>query len=216
MASCTLLFSGGRDSTLSAVRLARQGGEVMLVTVTSAHLTGIDAVRERLGELKRLLPATTRWLQIRQPQVAAGTDILRAPTCLPCHRSYAAIGAAVAKQYSSPALAFGYTRYQADWAEQTPYAVDQLRDVLGRFGLTLLTPVYDVSSKEQAVSELQTLGMSAAALEQKCLQQQFNAALPTQQLKQEIDRWAEALAIALNTMRYNESLVMANLRLDDL
>ena len=182
MATCTLMFSGGRDSTLSAVRLACQGDDVILITVTSAHLTGIAAVRERLLELKPLLPGTTRWLQIRQPEIAAGSSLLRASTCLPCHRSYAALGAAVAKQYSSAALAFGYARYQADWAEQTPYAVEQLRDVLGRCGLKLVTPVYDVSSREQAVSELQALGLSAAALEQKCLQQQFNVALPPQQL----------------------------------
>jgi hypothetical protein len=216
MASCTLLFSGGRDSTLSAARLAQQGDDVVLVTVTSRHLTGISAVHERLRELKRLLPATTRWLQIRQPEVPARTEILRAPTCLPCHRSYAAIGAAVAKHYSSIALAFGYARYQGEWAEQTPYAVDQLRNVLEQYGLKLVTPVYDVSSREQAVHEFQALGLSAAALEQKCLQQQFNVALSPEHLKVEIDRWARALAVAVSSMHYDDSLVIANLQLADL
>jgi hypothetical protein len=208
------MFSGGRDSTLSAVRLARQGHEVILVTVTSAHLVGIAAVRKRLVELKSLLPDATKWVQVRQPEIPTGA--LLAQTCLPCHRSYAAVGGAVAHQHGSEALAFGYTQYQADWAEQTPYAVERLREALVRGGLRLLTPVYDVASKDCAIRELRTLGLSASALEQKCLQQQFNLSLPPKQLRQEIDHWAKALELALSTIRYDPSLLMADLRLADL
>ena len=65
--ACLLMFSGGRDSTLAALRLHHGRVPLRLVTVTSSHLTGINLVRRRLSELSKILPATTPWLNIRQP-----------------------------------------------------------------------------------------------------------------------------------------------------
>lgn len=58
--ACVLLFSGGRDSTIAAVRLSRSFERLFLVTITSEHLIGIASVRRRLSELKSRLPQTTR------------------------------------------------------------------------------------------------------------------------------------------------------------
>jgi PP-loop superfamily ATP-utilizing enzyme len=57
--ACLLMFSGGRDSTLAAVRMTRRGSPLILVTVSSSHLVGIDRVRRRLGELARIIPIET-------------------------------------------------------------------------------------------------------------------------------------------------------------
>jgi hypothetical protein len=42
--ACVLLFSGGRDSTISAIKLSAFFERLILVTVTSQHLVGMDAV----------------------------------------------------------------------------------------------------------------------------------------------------------------------------
>jgi predicted subunit of tRNA(5-methylaminomethyl-2-thiouridylate) methyltransferase len=64
---CVLMFSGGRDSSIAAVRLARAGRAPALVTISSDHLLGIGNVKRRLAELAVHLPAPTRWLRIKQP-----------------------------------------------------------------------------------------------------------------------------------------------------
>jgi hypothetical protein len=62
-----LMSSGGRDSTLAAVRMARDALPLALVTVSSSHLFGIERVKARLGELAGCLDDITPWLHVRQP-----------------------------------------------------------------------------------------------------------------------------------------------------
>jgi len=195
-----LLFSGGRDSTLAAIRLSRIVERLILVTVTSGHLIGIDAVRRRLDELKRHLSADTRWINMVQPPAMPSDRLFQAATCLPCHRSYTAIGALVAAQLGAKSLAFGYTRYQSEWLEQTPEATECLARLLARRGINLLLPVYDIKSKEDAIAELKRYGLSTVALEQKCLQQQFNTKLERSKIKSEIAVWEQALILTLDAL----------------
>ena len=58
------MFSGGRDSTLAAIRLSQQFDRLLLATITSDHLVGIDSVRRRLTELAPLLPPGSEWLHV--------------------------------------------------------------------------------------------------------------------------------------------------------
>lgn len=189
---CVLLFSGGRDSTIAAVRLSCHFEKLVLVTVTSEHLIGIASVRRRLGELKSHLPKTTQWLHVIQPTTMPGDQLFRAQTCLPCHRAYAAIGATVAKRFKANSVAFGYTKYQSTWPEQTPFAIQRLAFVLTTCGIGLELPVYDIASKSEAIAELSKYGLTIEALEQKCLRQQFNVALDPARLEKEISAWEQA------------------------
>src|SRR5690242_13839333 len=85
--SCVLMFSGGRDSSIAAVRLSQQFAKLVLVTVTSDHLVGYDLVRSRLRELRQHLSPDTLCIRVLQPVGLAELNSLR-PTCLPCHRDY--------------------------------------------------------------------------------------------------------------------------------
>lgn len=195
---CVLLFSGGRDSTIAALRLASAGRSLALTTVTSAHLVGIDAVRRRLTELQTHLPDSTEWIHVSQPeQLAVGSKLL-APTCLPCHLAYVTIGVELAKEVNAKTIAFGYAGYQSSWPEQTKEAVDTLHAILAEQGIELLLPVYDLHSKEEAMTLLSQHNINPAALEQKCTQQQRNITLPTVALQNEIANWGAALRAALN------------------
>jgi hypothetical protein len=190
---CILMFSGGRDSTLAAVRLHHRGYIPVLVTVTSAHLTGIQIVRQRLLELKAILPEDTRWYTIRQPQQLHTDTSFYERTCLPCHHAYTVVGVALAMSFRCSHLAFGYVQYQRDWPEQTPLAIERLSAIVSEFGIKLLLPVYNVTSRDRAIEELTANGLSGVPFEQKCTIQVTNIALPDDKLKAQIDLWDRAI-----------------------
>lgn len=214
-AKTVLLFSGGRDSTLAALRLAKESTSLTLVTATSDHLVGIDAVRIRLRELAAVLPAQTPWIRVRQPRTAH-VEAFTAPTCLPCHAAYTAVGVAIARETQSQAIAFGYAGYQSTWPEQTPYAVRTLREVVEGLGYELRLPVYDVQLKEAAVAELEGHLVSSKALEQKCTQQQFNVTLAEDTLHAEIDLWAKSTRATIEETSQRSCTVLERHRLGDL
>jgi hypothetical protein len=195
---CVLLFSGGRDSTLAAARLAGQCRRLVLLTVSTSHLVGIERVRSRLAELGRLFVGKVDWMH-----VSLSADALR-PTasdlagCLTCQHAYLAVAAKLAKQMEIETIALGYTAYQSGWVEQSPYAIFRLTEILAKLGKQLLLPVSNIQSKEQAKRELSELGLSENALEQKCsLQQTNDHGLDERAIRTHIDRWAENLDLLL-------------------
>src|SRR5205807_6393519 len=117
---CVLMFSGGRDSTLGALRLSDADKEIVLVTVTSSHLVGIDHVRQRLKEISPHLPPRTPWVHVRQPAELRTDTSFYERTCLPCHHAYVVSAVGCAKHLGATDMAFGYTQYQSNWPEQTP------------------------------------------------------------------------------------------------
>jgi hypothetical protein len=190
---CLLMFSGGRDSTLAAVRLGQAGRNLTLVTITSDHLVGIDRVKTRLGELAEQIRQPLRWLNIRQPLDLATDTSFYERTCLPCHHAYVVVSGVVAKSLGIEHLAFGYAAYQSGWPEQSALATARLSEVLSRHGITLELPVYDISTRELAVSELKRFGLSAQSMEQKCLLQVSNVTLDAVRLRAQIDLWEQAI-----------------------
>lgn len=191
------MFSGGRDSTLAALRLAKSH-ELTLVTVTSGHLVGIEAVKARLQELTGRLPDSTDWVQVSQPALPEAS-ILRETSCLPCHSAYVLIATRIAADRGIQSIALGYAGYQSDWPEQTPHATAALAEVLSARGFTLHLPVYDVQSKDAAEAELSAAGVTPTAMEQRCLRQHIHEEIPS--LEAEIERWRAAITTALDGAR---------------
>lgn len=195
--SCVVMFSGGRDSSIAAVRLAQQEVPLHLVTVTSGHLFGIANVRRRLIELKPLLPPSTKWLQVRQPHDLKTDTSFYELTCLPCHHSYVVASCVIAAKHAVKRLAFGYARYQSNWPEQTPLAIERLRAALSTHGIALDLPAYDLDSRESAINALKDLGVSTASLEQKCIQQISNVTLTGDRLVSQIELWEHAIQASM-------------------
>lgn len=195
--SCVVMFSGGRDSSIAAVRLAQQKVPLHLVTVTSGHLFGIANVRKRLTELRPLLPPSTKWLLVRQPHDLKTDTSFYEMTCLPCHHSYVVASCVIAAKHQAKRLAFGYARYQSNWPEQTPLAIDRLRVALSTHGITLDIPAYDLDSREKAIEVLKELGVSTASLEQKCIQQISNVTLAGDRLVSQIQLWEHAIQASM-------------------
>lgn len=145
-----------------------------------------------------------------------GDQLFRSPTCLPCHRSYTAIGAIVAERLKADSIAFGYTQYQSAWPEQTPYAIERLTHVLASRGISLELPVYDITTKSEAIAELGRYGLSTEALEQKCLRQLFNVELDPSRLEEEILIWEQALVQSLVVFSQLRIQTVSELALGDL
>ncbi len=100
-----LMFSGGRDSTVGALRMHEQGLAPILVTVSSWHLAGIERVQERVREIRRSLSIRLPWLVVRQPGELRVDTSFYEQTCLPCHHAYVVAGAVIAaKPLASGAL----------------------------------------------------------------------------------------------------------------
>lgn len=190
---CVLMFSGGRDSTLAALKLREEGYNITLITVQSTHLHGIISVKKRLRELRSHLPDNTPWLVIQQPSQLRTDTSFYEKTCLPCHHAYVVIAAALSLRLKTSALAFGYAGYQNTWPEQTPLATSRLRALLRRHNIELILPVYDRQSRQHVVDELRAFGVSTDSLEQKCLRQVFNIALSEDKLIAQITLWEQAI-----------------------
>lgn len=210
------MFSGGRDSTVAALRLGSQVVNLSLVTVTSEHLFGIEAVRQRLLELKVLLPTTTRWLHVIEPEPLMGHGHFGAQTCLPCHRSYTVLGIMLAKRLQATDLAYGYAGYQSDWPEQTPEAVTRLAKIVADQSMNLLLPAYDLASKAEAIEILEKNGVTSASLEQKCIRQFTNEALSPETLSAELDAWETSLLDSIGTVAEADLRIVSDVLLPDL
>jgi len=190
---CLLLFSGGRDSTLSAVKLADQYNVVNLLTITADHLHGIDMVKDRLSELSGKIKNMGTWyLYEQQPNVLTNYDLF-APTCLPCHSDYISIAVRLCIAKKISILSLGYVKYQSHWPEQTPLAVKILREIISYYGISLELPVYDYDCKDDAILELDRLGLSPVAMEQKCERQTSNIELKDDLLENELVKWRQVI-----------------------
>ncbi len=144
-------------------------------------------------------------------------QVFRAPTCLPCHCVYAAIGITLTEWYKADSLAFGYTQYQSDWPEQTPYAIERLTYLLTCRKIRLVLPGYDIGSKSDAVAELSRYNLSPNALEQKFSRQRFNVdTLETSRLKEEIAVWEQVLLQTVKALSGNGIKTIAESFLRDL
>lgn len=203
--TCVLMFSGGRDSSLAALRLAKIYSRVVLVTVTSDHLYGIETVHKRLGEIKKLMPASTEWCSVEQPASLLTDVTFYAPTCLPCHHSYVVVGSILADKVGAKDIAFGYVAYQGSWPEQTSYAAESLKGLLKEFDFDLILPVYEMNSLDDMRSELLKYGLSLSSLEQKCKRQVTNVELGSNILHAEIDRWIKAMR---TTLRLRQKVIL--------
>ena len=196
--TCILMFSGGRDSTLAALRLNQQRQKLALVTVSSDHLFGINAVENRLVELSRILPLETPWYNIQQPDDLLTDTSFYERTCLPCHHAYVVIAVALAVSSNAKALALGYSGYQSDWPEQTPLAISRLQSLLDSRGIELILPVCDVQSLEETITELRKRGVTSNSLEQKCCRQIDNIALDKNTLENQITIWEKSIEDSLS------------------
>lgn len=214
--TCVLMFSGGRDSTLAAVRLSKTFQKLVLVTITSEHLIGIEAVYRRLKELKKHLPDNTEWRHIVQPSNLFTDTSFYAPTCLPCHHAYVSVGVVIAESIKAQHIAFGYVKYQSTWPEQTAHAIERLTRLLKLYKMELVLPVYNIKSLDEANEELSSYYLSTNSLEQKCTRQVNNIELEPDILHKELSQWEESVSKTLSVRQNLKFEIVKSCQLKDL
>jgi hypothetical protein len=126
------------------------------------------------------------------------------------------VAAAIARSLSAQRLAFGYTRYQSDWPEQTPLATSRLAAVLGEYGIKLELPVIDLPSREHAQAELAAAGLSPDALEQKCRRQVSNVKLDESDLVAQIGLWETAIRRSMDALDAIPAAIIENLSIEEM
>lgn len=185
---CILLFSGGRDSTLSSVLLSKQFEYIHLITIKSVHLKGLENVYTRLKILQPFLQEKCSWELYRKIENIP-LKRLKITTCLPCHAYYIALLQCLARSQNIKNVSLGYVGYQNCWEEQSPYAKKSLREYLANKGINLILPVEDIQTKDDMKQALKDLGLPEEASEQKCLKSSFNIPLNPSEIEEQVDAW---------------------------
>lgn len=182
------LFSGGRDSFLSACRLLDNSNtEVVLVTYTNGCCVGngnVECEADRLihqyGErvsFHGIHNVVGIWRSFFLPIMnMKQTDILdkygnvtfSQINCTTCHMAMYVYSIALCKKLEMSCISDGARTSQLFAVEQQAF-LDKIREMLGKFGIELLTPALNISCNWIRKNELLMRGFFPKMMEQQCL-----------------------------------------------
>jgi len=190
-----VLQSGGRDSTLSVVRLLEAGYGVVACTLAASAVDKVEIPKRRAQELSTKytnyawnMIDMTEWDEAIKSWVAERIPEPLPKSCLLCALSKITAIIPLCSERGIGKICLGYTQYQASWAEQTPYAIELQERYLQARGLDLLLPVRDLASKNDARSELLASDLSVDALENPCCISEWGTqTVPNQLIEKTID-----------------------------
>lgn len=175
--SVAILFSGGRDSTLAAIKAHRKGLFLHLLSFESGLGYGgaplrahrLREMEERWGDeafIHRSVPTYGLTRQICFLDIVS--DIVADRIQLILLGEFMAMltsALAYCKEHALGSLAFGAVRYQSTLAEQQPMAIERFRDICAGYGISFDTPVYDAASEGVVKLQLMDAGFSTKSLE---------------------------------------------------
>ncbi|MBL9165474.1 MAG: hypothetical protein JNL18_22300 [Planctomycetaceae bacterium] len=171
-----VLFSGGRDCSLAACLLARDGHSVHLLTCDNGVSIGGNLCDYRYEELKAVLgdsisaraTASTMGLFRRIALVDIEEDFARFKKNLIVLGSQLAIhseAVVYCLKHNIKAVASGFTTYQQSFAEQMPQAIEEIRQFLANYQIEYLTPVSGYDCPDKVKFQLLDFGVSTKSLE---------------------------------------------------
>lgn len=172
-----VLFSGGRDSTASAVLLDLSVDEIHLLSFKSGFV--MDDIGLRDLRQREMLAANFRselhfWLGdiralVREVVLVDLVDDIQTDGCqlvllgeALCMFSSAIV---YAKRQEISSIAYGASKYQSSFPEQQPMMIDAIRGFLAKWDIDLQTPGLDWESEEQPKKVLRDVGLSTKSLE---------------------------------------------------
>lgn len=171
-----VLFSGGRDSTLAAVRTILRGEVPILCLFDSGLGVQRGLVSKRLQELRTSVGAH-RFEVAKIPVFGLVRTIALLPlvddilhdqvNLIPLAESLAMHAAAVvlAKKVNAERIVNGFSGYQSHLPEQGPDAVQRIADFIAEYDIQLDTPLRNVKSVQEVQYELLEYGLSPKSLE---------------------------------------------------
>jgi 7-cyano-7-deazaguanine synthase in queuosine biosynthesis len=173
-----LMFSGGIDSLLAAVLLAKEYDRVHLLTFKKGYLEfGLKNSRANVERLKTLcgehkfvhaiinIKPLVRRVSIRsivKDRLRYGTEVV---WCVACRTTMNAAAMRYALENDLAAISDGSNKEQipgekhlTGTAENYPSVVAQLKDFARGYGVEFVTPVYDFGDREERRRRLTELG----------------------------------------------------------
>lgn len=175
-----VLFSGGRDSTLVAVHALENGDAVTLLTFETGLAYGPRLIKHRIAELEARfsdghirreslnvvgLVRRIALLEIEQDIIGDGYNLVLLGEAL------ALVTEAIAFTRSEDisTISGGYTRYQRQFPEQRPVALEFFSALCAEFDVEFAAPLHQISSEETIKEELWLRGLSPKSLERSSL-----------------------------------------------
>jgi len=172
----TVLFSGGRDSTLTVCFLILKGAKVHLLTGNSGLGIGSDSVETRYRELfgkfgnkivtwktvdTRGLLRAIAFKNIEEDfkQYRYNLILLGEKTAL--HTEAIVYSLASGIKY----IADGTAQYQKHLSEQMPESISFFTNLSEDYGIKYITPILGAENEEQVKEQLFLLGLSTKSLE---------------------------------------------------
>ena len=176
MEKVSILFTGGKDSSLVACRAAKSYDEVHLLTANSGIGLGSSLTDIRVSELKEAFPET-KFIHKRIPTAALFREISiknieedfnKWKVNLVWLGEKLAIHT-VATQYcienGISKMMDGSAKYQNDLAEQKMIAINLLTKFEREHGISFETPIYNIKDGETVKYELLKMGVTNKSLE---------------------------------------------------
>lgn len=189
MSRILLLFSGGRDSFLSACRLLEEkGNELVLVTYTNGCSMGMDNVSleanriiTKYGENRvkylGVLNVAGIWrelfipiMNLKSSEIIStyGEVTYSQINCLSCRMSMYVYSIALCRKYGINKIADG-ARYSQKFVIEQREMLDKITELLKNYSIELETPVVNLDSDWARKNELLMHGFIPKTLESQCL-----------------------------------------------
>ena len=180
---CLLLYSGGKDSTLAAIRLYNAGYNIHFIHFDNGHmldqdkpyLTYQETFNKEDGyyfdyELSSvsIKPIFEEYFESLSKKYKDNKELLSEIRCLSCRMAMYTKAIQIAKEKGYKYIAEGARISQKFMLEQTPIT-NRLKDLSRANGIKLLLPVLYVDDDQKEIEELLANGHSSKTWESKCL-----------------------------------------------
>lgn len=177
---CLLLYSGGKDSTLAAIRLYKAGYNVHFIHFDNGHmldqnkpyLTFIETFNKDKDyyfdyslssvNIKDLFNEYFKEFKLNDPSLESEIR------CLSCRMAMYTKAIEIAKEKGYKYIAEGARISQKFMLEQIPI-ITRIKDLASQHGIKLLCPVLYVDDDQKLIEELLENGHSSKTWESKCL-----------------------------------------------
>ena len=180
---CLLLYSGGKDSTLAAIRLHNDGYNVHFLHFNNGHMRDQDKPYLTFKEIFNQNPNYYFDYELSDVDIKKlfeeyfasfpsnlidDHELLSEIRCLSCRMAMYTKAIQIAKERGYKYLAEGARISQKFMLEQLPLT-NRLQELAKSYGIELLLPVLYVDDDQKEIEELLASGHSSKTWESKCL-----------------------------------------------
>ena len=180
---CLLLYSGGKDSTLAAIRLYNAGYNVHFIHFNNGHMLDTDkpylTFQETFNkeneyyfdfELSNIdiKDIFNEYFNNLSTNIINNQELLSEIRCLSCRMAMYTKAIQIAKEKGYKYIAEGARISQKFMLEQLPIT-NRIKDLASSYGIKLLLPVLYVADDQKEIEELIANNHSSKTWESKCL-----------------------------------------------